>query len=67
MMDEPQQQSVEESAFLAMLEYAANFKNAQVIVATSHERRSMGDFLKSIGVKSVYEYEDARIIDRLSP
>lgn len=65
IMDEPQQQSVEESAFLARLEYAANFKKAQVIVATSHERHSIGHFLKGIGVKSVYEYEDARIIGRL--
>jgi predicted nucleic acid-binding Zn-ribbon protein len=65
IMDEPQQQSVEESAFLAMLEYAANFKKSQVIIATSHERHSIGDFLKGIGVNGVDEYEDARIIDRL--
>ncbi len=65
IMDEPQQQSVEEGAFRAMLEYAANFKNAQVIVATSHERSSIGPFLKGIGVKNIFEYEDDRVIKRL--
>ena len=64
-MDEPQQQSVEETAFRAMLEYSANFKNAQVIVATSHERGSIGTFLHGIGVQNVYEYGDARLINRL--
>ncbi len=65
IMDEPQQQSVEEGAFRAMLEYAANFKNAQVIVATSHERSSIGPFLKGIGVKNIFEYGDDRVIKRL--
>jgi len=65
IMDEPQQQSVEEGAFRAMLEYAANFKNAQVIVATSHERSSIGPFLKGIAVKNIFEYEDDRVIKRL--
>ena len=54
-MDEPQQQSVEETAFRAMLEYAAHFKKAQTIVATSHERTSIGKFFKDIGVQNVYE------------
>lgn len=65
MMDEPQQQSVEESAFRSMLEYAANFKKAQIIIATSHERKSIGTFLRGIGVNNVYEYEDDRIINQL--
>jgi hypothetical protein len=67
IMDEPQQQSVEENSFRAMIEYAANFKKAQIIITTSHERQSMGTFLKSIRADNVYEYEDHRIIDRLSP
>jgi uncharacterized coiled-coil protein SlyX len=66
IMDEPQQQSVEEGAFRAMLEYAANFKNAQVIIATSHERTSIGQFLQGIGVSNVIEYDDDRIIKRLT-
>lgn len=65
IMDEPQQQSVEESAFLAMLGYAANFKKAQIIVATSHESHSIGKFLTSIGVQNVYEYGTERLINRL--
>jgi hypothetical protein len=65
IMDEPQQQSVEEGSFRAMLEYAANFKNAQVIIATSHERSSIGQFLKGIAVSNVIEYEDDRIIKRM--
>jgi uncharacterized protein (DUF362 family) len=64
-MDEPQQQSVEEGALRAMLEYAKSFGNAQIIVATSHERKSIDEFLKAIGVSQVYEYGDSRVIDRL--
>jgi hypothetical protein len=65
IMDEPQQQSVEESAFLAMLGYAANFKKAQVIVATSHESHTIGKFLSGIGVQNVYEYGTERLINRI--
>lgn len=65
IMDEPQQQSVEEGAFLSMLEYAANFKKAQIIIGTSHERHSIGTFLRNIGVHHVYEYGDERLINRL--
>jgi hypothetical protein len=65
ILDEPQQQSVEESAFLAMLRHAASEKKAQIIVATSHERKSIGAFLKEIGVEHVVEYGDARILERL--
>jgi len=64
-MDESQQQSVEEGAFLSMLEYAANFKKAQIIVGTSHERNSIGTLLHNIGVHNVYEYGDERVINRL--
>ena len=66
IMDEPQQQSVEESAFRAMLGYAANFNKAQVIVGTSHERKSIGSFLKGIGVQNVHEFGDDKIIAPLS-
>jgi hypothetical protein len=65
ILDEPQQQSVEEGSFRAMLEYAAKINNTQVIIATSHERASIGAFLKDLGVQNVYEYEDARVINRL--
>ena len=65
IMDEPQQQSVEEGAFRAMLEYTTKFKNSQVIVATSHERNSIGQFLKGIAVKNIFEYDDDRVVKRL--
>jgi predicted nucleic acid-binding Zn-ribbon protein len=64
VMDEPQQQSVEESAFQAMLAYAANFQKAQVIIATSHERTSIHTFLRGIGLTNITEYEDHRVIRR---
>lgn len=65
IMDEPQQQSVEEGAFLSMLEYAANFRNAQIIVGTSHERHGIDTFLRNIGVQNLWEYGDDRVIDKL--
>ncbi len=49
IMDEPQQQSVEEGAFLSMLEYAANFKKAQIIIGTSHERDGLALSLRISG------------------
>ena len=65
IMDEPQQQSVEEEGFLAMLEYASKVKKSQVIIATSHERATIGSYLKKIGVTDVFEYGDNRVLDRL--
>src|SRR5438876_11279020 len=51
IMDEPQQQSVEEGSFLAMLDYSSKLKESQVIIATSHEPTSIGAYLKKIGVE----------------
>jgi len=65
ILDEPQQQSVDEDSFLAMLSYAAALTNTQVIIGTSHERKSIGAYLKRIGVKNNFEYEDERILNRL--
>jgi len=65
ILDEPQQQSVEEGSFLAMLEYASKVKKSQIIIATSHERTSISAFLKRISNKHVFEYEDGRVLDRL--
>ena len=62
IMDEPQQQSVEEGDFRAMLDYAKSLGKSQIIIATSHERSSIGEFLKRIGVVNVYEYDDGRVI-----
>lgn len=64
IMDDPQQQSVEELPFRAMLQYAKNLDKAQIIIATSHEQ-SIDVFLKAIGASNVYEFENNRIIDRL--
>ena len=66
IFDEPQQQSVEESSFQEMLRHAMGEKNCQIIIATSHERESIGAFLKSIGSKNVAEFGSERILQRLS-
>jgi hypothetical protein len=65
IMDEPQQQSVEESSFRAMLRYAANRKGAQVILATSHERHELDQYLAQLGDVTLYEYNDDRILGKL--
>jgi len=65
IFDEPQQQSVEETAFREMLRHAAGEKNCQIIITTSHDR-AIGSFLKTIGVKHVAEFGDDRILQRLS-
>jgi hypothetical protein len=66
IFDEPQQQSVEESAFREMLRYAAGEKKCQIIITTSHERESIGAYLKKIGVEHVAEFGDDRILQKLS-
>lgn len=65
ILDEPQQQSVEEGSFLAMLEYASKVRKSQIIIATSHERTSISAFLKRIGIEHIVEYENSRVLDRL--
>jgi predicted nucleic acid-binding Zn-ribbon protein len=65
IMDEPLQQSVEEEDFLAMLDHASKLEKSQIIIATSHERATIGAHLKKIGVKNVFEYSDNRILERL--
>ena len=65
IMDEPQQQSVEENSFRAMLHYAASRKGAQIIIATSHERQEIDTFLGTLGAVTLYEYNDDRVLDRL--
>jgi predicted nucleic acid-binding Zn-ribbon protein len=64
IMDDPQQQSVEEGPFRAMLRYAKTFVRAQIIIATSHDT-SIDDFLKTIGVTNISEFGDNRLIDRI--
>jgi len=64
IMDEPQQQSVEEDDFLAMLDYSSNLTKTQIIIATSHESATIGAYLKKIGVKNVSDYGDDRVIER---
>lgn len=65
IFDEPQQQSVEETAFREMLRHAAGEKNCQIIITTSHDR-AIGAYLKQIGVKHLAEFGDDRILQRLS-
>lgn len=64
VMDEPQQQSVEEADFRAMLEYANKFQNAQILVATSHDRSSFSGFLEGLAV-NICEYGGDRVIRRI--
>lgn len=64
ILDEPQQQSVEESAFLEMLRHAASEKNCQIIITTSHDR-AIDSYLDRIGVKNLAEFGDNRILQKL--
>ena len=66
IFDEPQQQSVEENAFREMLRHALGEENCQIIITTSHERESIGAYMKSIGVKYVTEFGTDRILQKLS-
>jgi len=66
IFDEPQQQSVEENAFREMLLYASGEKNCQIIITTSHERESLGTYLKKIGVGHMTEFGEDRILQKLS-
>jgi len=66
IFDEPQQQSVEEGSFREMLRHAVGEKNAQIIVTTSHERKTIGAYLKEIGVEHLVEFGDDRILQKLS-
>ena len=66
IFDEPQQQSVEENAFREMLRHALGEKNCQIIITTSHERESIGTYMKRIGVKHVTEFGTDRILQKLS-
>ena len=66
VFDEPQQQSVEESSFREMLRHAVGEKKCQIIVTTSHERRTIGTYLKSIGVEHVVEFGDGRVLQKMS-
>jgi predicted nucleic acid-binding Zn-ribbon protein len=65
ILDEPQQQSVEETSFREMLRHAAGEKNCQIIITTSHDR-AIDDYLKQIGVKHLAEFGDDRILQKLS-
>lgn len=65
IFDEPQQQSVEENAFREMLRHAQGEKNCQIIITTSHERKTIGTYLEKIGVKHVAEFGTDRIIQKM--
>ena len=66
IFDEPQQQQVEESSFREMLRHALGEKNCQIIVTTSHERKTIGTYLSKIGVEHVVEFGDDRILQKMS-
>ena len=66
ILDEPQQQSVEENSFREMLRHALGEKNCQIIITTSHERRSIAAYFEKIGVKHVAEFGNDRILQKLS-
>ena len=58
-------QSVEENAFREMLRHAQVEKNCQIIITTSHERKTIGTYLEKIGVKHVAEFGTDRIIQKM--
>ncbi len=64
ILDEPQQQSVEETSFREMLRHAAGEKDCQIIITTSHDR-AIDDYLNQIGVTHIAEFGDDRILQRL--
>ena len=66
IFDEPQQQSVEESSFREMLRHAVGEKTCQIIVTTSHERKTIGAYLGKIGTPHVVEFGDERILQKMS-
>jgi hypothetical protein len=66
ILDEPQQQSVEESSFREMLRHAQREKNCQIIITTSHERKTIGAHLEKIGAKHVVEFGTERILQKMS-
>jgi hypothetical protein len=64
MMDEPQQQSVQEKDFRAMLQYAKGLQNVQVIIATSDESPSLPNFLATLGASRVHDIK-GRVLQKL--
>jgi hypothetical protein len=66
ILDEPQQQSVEETSFREMLRHAQGEKNCQIIITTSHERKTIGAYLEKIGTKHVVEFGTERILQKMS-
>jgi hypothetical protein len=63
-MDEPQQQSVQEDDFRAMLRFAATSHESQIIVATSDESPTLSAFLTSIGTSRIHQIT-GRVITKL--
>jgi hypothetical protein len=64
IMDEPQQQSVEENDFRAMLVYAASLPQIQLIVATSDESPTFSRFLGDLAPGSVQDIK-GRVIKKI--
>jgi hypothetical protein len=64
IMDEPQQQSVQETDFRAMLEYASRLRSVQLIIATSDESPNLPGFLASLGASRVHDIK-GRVIKKI--
>jgi hypothetical protein len=65
ILDEPQQQSVEETNFLEMLRHAADLPGCQVIVATSHEKDGIAALSRTLPSIHLWELGEARMISRV--
>jgi hypothetical protein len=65
ILDEPQQQSVEEGSYLAMLEYASRVKKSQIIMQPAMSAHPLVRSLKRINGRNLFEYGDDRVLDRL--
>lgn len=64
IMDEPQQQSVQEQDFRAMIAYAISLKKTQLIIATSDESPTLPQFLAASGVTHVHRIQ-GRVITKM--
>jgi hypothetical protein len=66
IFDELQQQSMEESSFREILRHAAAEMKCQIIVTTSHKRKTIGTYPRKIGTAHIVEFGDEGILQKMS-
>jgi hypothetical protein len=65
IMDEPQQQSAEDKDFFRMLQYAAEMREAQIIVGTSHDSADIATFTSANKGVHLWELGNSHLINKL--